>query len=172
MNITKETIKQFEQESGLSIFIGFGLRTITESLPDFLRKGGKLSEATSLQILGFDKDDFIDINFNTPKNKKITTAYLFDKVDKYLNRESVYKNLSNVFVKLLPSYTFYATTYGIGMDALFRSHEQVKRDINKLQQYLNKNNIEFYNEYSDAGWVYRFVISKSANNIAKIQALK
>lgn len=174
MNITKETIKQFELESNLGIFIGFGLRTFTEQLPDFLRKGNKLSEATSLEILGFDKETgaFVNVKFNAPKNKEITTAYLFDKVDKYLNRENVYKNLSNVFSKMLPSYSFYATTYGIGMDALFKNHVTVKRDADRLYQYLKDNNIEFRNEYSEAGWVWRFVISKSASNIEKIQSLK
>lgn len=173
MNITKETITQFENESGLGVYIGFGLRTFTHELAEFLRLGGKLQDASSLQILGFDKetDAFINVNFNTPKNKEITTSYLFDKVDKHLNRESTYKNLRCIFERLLPSYSFYATTYGIGMDALFKSHEVVKRDAHKLHQYLTDNHIEFHNEYSDAGWVWRFVIAKTKTNIDKINAL-
>ena len=30
----------------------------------------------------------------------------------------------------------------------------------KLAKYLKENNISYSNEYSDAGWAYRFVISK------------
>lgn len=173
MNIKKETIVLFENETGLKIWVGFGLRSISYELNDFLRRGGNLAEATSLQILGFEKytDHFIDINFIAPKNKEITVEYLFDKVDKYLNRENVYKNLSDIFSKLLPSRVFYSTTYGIGIDTILKNMEYLKKDIQILENFLKENKIEYYTEYSDACWVYRFVISKNINNINKIKNL-
>lgn len=173
MNITEKTIEIFENETGLKIWVGFGLRSISYELNDFLRRGGNLAEATSLQILGFEKytDRFIDINFIAPKNKEITVEYLFNKVDKYLNRENCYQNLSCIFKKILPSCNFYATTYGIGVDTLYKSLDDGKKNIQILENFLKENKIEYYTEYSEACWVYRFVISKNINNINKIKNL-
>lgn len=173
MNIKKETINIFEREMGLKISIGFGLRSINYGLDDFLKQGGNLTEATSLEILGFDKEsDYpVYINFITPKNKEITIEYLFNKLDKFFNRENCYKNLSDIFKKMLPSCNFYATTYGIGVDTIYKSLEDGKKDIEKLENYLVSNKIEYKTEYSEACWVYRFVISKNTSNLNKINNL-
>lgn len=173
MNIKEQTIKSFEYETGLALFFGFGLRTISYELAELKRAGESLKTCTSCEILGFDKDtdQFIDIKFNAPKNKEITLQYLFNRVDKAMNKENTYKNLRAVFEKMLPSYAFYATSYGIGMDALFKSHEGVKKAAKGLCDFLDSKGIEYRNEYSDAAWVYRFVISKSQENISKINAL-
>ena len=41
----------------------------------------------------------------------------------------------------------------------------------KLTSILNEANIKYKSELSEAGWVYRFVISKSKKNIENINAL-
>jgi hypothetical protein len=173
MRISEQTIKTFETESGLFLFFGFGLATYHYQLSELKRGDGNLESCTSCQILGFDKDTgkYVCIKFNAPKNKEIIPTYLFDKVAKSMNKENTYKNLRRVFEKMLPSYAFYATSYGVGMDALFKSHETVIQAAQGLCDFLDKNGIEYKNEYSDAAWVYRFVISKSRKNIDKINAL-
>ena len=40
----------------------------------------------------------------------------------------------------------------------------MKRKVGiKLAKYLESEGIKYYNEYSDAGWAYRFVINKDVN---------
>ena len=119
--------------------------------------------------MGFDKlDRYTCLKFKAPKTKEITVSYLFDKYNKYLGQEQAYQNLSAIFKKLLPSYNFYETTYGVGMEALFLTHEQVLKRAEPLLKLLNKLAIEYNTEYSDASWVYRFKISKSNDNLEKI----
>lgn len=174
MRISEQTIKTFETESGLLLFFGFGANTCHCQLHELKRGGGNIESCTSCQILGFDKDTskYVCVKFNAPKNKEVTPSYLFDKVLKAMDKENIYKNLRRVFEKMLPSYAFYATSYGVGMDALFKSHKSVIEAAQGLCDYLDANKIEYRNEYSDAAWVYRFVISKNSKNIEKINALQ
>ena len=173
MKVHEQTIKTFETESGLHLYFGYGLKTFCYKLAELKRAGESLESCTSVEISGFDKetDAYICVKFNAPKNKEITLQYLFEKVEKAKNKENTYKNLRSVFGKMLPSYAFYTTSYGIGMDALFKSHEGVKKAAQSLCDFLDTHKIEYKNEYSDAAWVYRFVISKNQENINKINAL-
>jgi hypothetical protein len=77
-------------------------------------------------------------------------------------------NLQKVFAKVLPNYNFYATSYGVGMDAYFKSHDKILQIASPLIELLNSNNIEYYTEYSDASWVFRFKISRSKENIKRL----
>ena len=52
-------------------------------------------------------------------------------------------------------YGFYPTEYGIGIFAFWQS-EYVKNAIKKLHLHLTDGQIPFKNEWSDAGWVFRF----------------
>ena len=54
-------------------------------------------------------------------------------------------------------YFYYTTLYGIGMFSFF-TKDVVKANI-KLTEYLQEQKISYYNEFSDAGWAYRFVIN-------------
>jgi len=53
----------------------------------------------------------------------------------------------------------YSTQYGIGMWNLFMPEQLLKTASNKLETLLKSKGIKFYNEYSDACWVYRYLIS-------------
>lgn len=68
--------------------------------------------------------------------------------------EIISKNKDRVF-----SGAFYTTLYGIGFWAIFSSHAEmyIAKDLHK---FLNKKGVEYSNEFSDAGWVYRFKIGK------------
>lgn len=60
----------------------------------------------------------------------------------------------------------YPTTYGIGV-WLFYNYNSNKQ-INDVEGVLKKAGIEYYNEYSDKRWVFRFKISKKKGNLERI----
>lgn len=66
----------------------------------------------------------------------------------------------------LKSWSVYPTTYGIGVWVFYnRNH---KKDLNNVAELLNKLGVEYYTEFSDAEWVFRFKISKKSINIDKV----
>lgn len=172
MKITKETIQRFEQENNhLCLYFAYGARYFSESYKDWIAQGNKIEDALWVQILGWDENDnYISFGFKPPKNKEVTFDYLMGKLESYLGKESSWVNLRDTFAKLLPSLQgrFYATSYGVGFDTLMMSHEGVMKATNELKQWLEDKGIEFTNEYSDAAWVYRFRIGRSANNLSRI----
>lgn len=111
---------------------------------------------------------YLGKQFKLPSKKPVNVAW----VEEQLNKDSVYKNFSDKFSELLSSRGFsktsinvYPTSYGIGVAIFFGDKEKVKNSIESL---LNEYGIEYKTEYSEAGWVYRYKISKSASNIAKL----
>lgn len=106
------------------------------------------------------------------KSKEIT----IEMIDKLIAKnEKAYKGAYGQFAlkmqKLLKenklnSLSVCPTTYGIGVWVIYNwnADEQVQ----KVAKILKEKGVEFYNEYSEAGWVYRFKVSKKADNLAKI----
>lgn len=106
------------------------------------------------------------------KSKEIT----IEMIDKLIAKnEKAYKGAYGQFAlqmqKLLKENKLYSlsvcpTTYGIGVWVIYNwnADEQVQ----KVAKILKEKGVEFYNEYSEAGWVYRFKVSKKADNLAKI----
>ena len=119
-------------------------------------------QADELTIM-FDKDgNYIYKRIKATK-KELTIQDIVDKI----NKDNVYYNFTKSFNKLieLDGFNCYPTTYGIGIFVLFgRKPESIEKITNKLDSL----GIEYKNEYSDAGWVYRFRISQSKENINKI----
>lgn len=106
------------------------------------------------------------------KSKEIT----IEMIDKLIAKnEKAYSGYYGEFAKnmqrllnengLTDKFSVYPTTYGIGIWVIFNSF--VKEEINKVTKILDERGIEYYNEYSEAGWVYRYKVSKKAENIAK-----
>ena len=106
------------------------------------------------------------------KSKEIT----IEMIDKLIAKnEKAYSGYYGEFAKnmqrllnengLTDKFSVYPTTYGIGIWVIFNSF--AKEEINKVTKILNDRGIEYYNEYSEAGWVYRYKVSKKAENIAK-----
>jgi hypothetical protein len=75
--------------------------------------------------------------FIYPKKEEVIKKYTTDRVSKY---------------------HYYTTLYGIGMFAFF-TKDIVKATV-KLAKYLESKGVKYYNEFSDRGWAYRFVINK------------
>ena len=114
--------------------------------------------------------EFIGKTIKLPKKKIISIDYLLNKIE----AENIYFNFSKNFKKLLEvkgynTVSVYPTSYGIGVFALFtQGFKEIKNDIERL---LTSLDIEYKNQYSSAGWVYRYVISKKKANIKKINNL-
>lgn len=110
-------------------------------------------------------EDFKINSFKTPKNKEVTAEWVMDK----LNNQSVYLNLSKYLRKIFDySISIYPTSYGIGVDAFWGRY---KNDADKVASKLADLGLEYRNEFSDARWVYRFIVSKNAHNLAILKSL-
>jgi len=118
----------------------------------------------------YDEAVYIGKTIKLPKKKQVDVRFILDKI----NSESVYKSFADEFSKLLKKkfnigngLSVYPTTYGIGIFVLFNHNARdTKRKIDEL---LNELGIEYYNEFSDAKYVYRYKISKKKENIDKIK---
>jgi hypothetical protein len=79
---------------------------------------------------------------------KVTNPKKIDVINKLKNSNRVAK------------YFFYTTLYGIGYFCYFMNDKTQKETNFLLKNYLDSLKISFKNEFSEAGWVYRFVINK------------
>lgn len=173
MKISKETIKRFQEETGLFLYFGVTARSFMMEPIKLEQNKITFEECEYTQILGFTEEQYVCTQFKAPKQKEVNFEYLMRKLSLFYSKESSYKNLAEVFKKLvaLCSSRFYVTSYGIGFDTFMLSHEQVLAATEQLEDYLARHNISFSNEYSDACWVYRFKIGKSRDNLERIKNL-
>jgi hypothetical protein len=106
-----------------------------------------------------------------PLPKKVTFEWVMNKI----NKDKVYKNFSENFNKLLKAKGYegvnaYPTTYGIGVFVGFGIG--INETKQKVESLLDSLGIDYTTEYSDAGYVFRYKISKSKENIDKINNLE
>ena len=103
--------------------------------------------------------------------KRMNLEYLMNKI----HSKSVYKGVYKLVYKFLSDNGYkgvavYQTSYGIGIDA-FCSVKNFDKRKDIITDLLNRYNLTYIVEYSDAGWVYRYKFSKSKENINKLKAL-
>jgi len=102
--------------------------------------------------------------------KKLNASLIIEKFESKINTDKIYIDFAKKFSKLCGNgCTVYPTTYGIGVCTLLKSTLDYNRE--KYENKLSELGIDYTNEYSDAGWVYRFKISKSKENINRIEKL-
>jgi hypothetical protein len=109
------------------------------------------------------------------KSKEITVEYVQKLVEK---DRKVYAGTYGKFAMcmqrlckergLTNKFCVYPTTYGIGV-WLFYNFNSGKH-IAQVEEIMKERGIEYYNEYSDAMWVYRFKVSKKRENIERMCA--
>ena len=104
------------------------------------------------------------------KSKEVTAEYVCKLVAKdkkaYSGTFGKFADaMNNVLEKAGYSGRFwvYPTTYGIGVWIFWNLH--ASENIASVEAVLKSNNVEYYNEYSDKMYVYRFKISKKQANI-------
>jgi hypothetical protein len=154
MNITDKTIETIRQ-------MGYGVMFYDNGIND-------TTPGKAIEISVYCLDPYyINYSFKTPKNKEITTDWIMNKIAQKENYTSI--NWNKIFEPLkLDNIHFYITSYGIGVETIFGSKHETR---NKINEYLDNLGIEYKNEYSDANWVFRYKISKSKENIEKINKL-
>ena len=127
-------------------------------------------EADTLYI---EYDGKMIVKKESKKSKEITEDYVLKLIDK---QEKAYKGLYGQFAlsmqRLLKEaglgdrLSIYPTTYGIGVWVLF--NWTANKDIEQVTNIMQAKGVEYYNEYSEAGWVYRYKVSKRPENLAKV----
>lgn len=111
----------------------------------------------------------------TIKNKEITIDYILKWIekDKKMYRGKYGKftlALQKLVSTQLKDFLIYPTTYGIGVWVFYNFN--FDKDKNAITELLDKCGIEYYNEYSQAKYVYRYKISKAKENINKLRKIK
>ena len=102
-----------------------------------------------------------------PKNlDNITVEWVSDKISSYLNNPT--KNLRPVFQKLGLRGNIYYTSFGFSYDCFMKNKDTFDTETQLLKDTLTNMNIAYTNEFSDAYWVYRFRVSQSKDNSARI----
>lgn len=132
-----------------------------------------MNDAVEMTIISW--GDFATMKtFKLPKNKLVDIDYCLNK----LNADSAYKNFTEEFKTILidngieNSINIYPTSYGLGIFVLYNFRDQIRELKNQIDNILTELGIQYKNEYSDAGWVFRYKISKSKENIEKLKIIK
>jgi hypothetical protein len=127
-------------------------------------------KAVELSVFKFEPY-YESVAIKLPSKMKVTFDWVMNKV----NKDKVYKSLADTFNKILKSkygegINAYPTTYGLGVFAGFGiGISETKAKINDL---LDSLGIEYKTEHSEAGYVFRYKISKSKENLDKIKELE
>ena len=109
------------------------------------------------------------------KSKRIDEEYILKLIEKDRKLYSgTYGNFALAMQKLCrdnnlgSKLSVYPTTYGIGVWVFF--NWSCEKDIEKVREIRDSHGVEYYNEFSDKRWVYRFKVSKKAENLARLSA--
>lgn len=165
MILSRNTINGFYKETGIMPMVG--MYGSCENYMANKVSDKDIEKFDCVTITGFDKEGYyIGKWFKTPKKKEVTLSYIMNKI----NYETVYRNLTNVFAKLCKKTSFYPTTYGFGIEVIW-GMKDYEDEIEMINKKLENMGIEYRNEFSEAGWVYRYVISKNKSNLDKINKI-
>lgn len=139
-------------------------------------KYNKSTSSTLQDVLYIEYDGKLIIKKIAGKYKEVTRDFIQKQIDK---NEKMYGNEYGKLVIIMMSllhkelfsnsfFTIYPTSYGIGVFILYNF--EAEKCIELVRKIMDKYGIEYYNEYSEAAWVYRFKVSKKSINIAKLQS--
>jgi hypothetical protein len=109
------------------------------------------------------------------KSKEITVEYIDKLIAKDKKAYSgTFGKFTDAMNKVLETLGYtgrfwvYPTTYGIGVWVFYNFNAE--KNIKDVESILKANNVQYYNEYSDAHYVYRFKVSKKQANMKLIAA--
>lgn len=116
-----------------------------------------------------DNSSIIEFNF---KVGKTIESLLKTFITQYTTKVSQYDIIDGFFTKLTKEQKlkkildrnkdrvyfglFYTTLYGIGLWDFFNSKETHETLTKQMNEFLKSQKIDYKNEYSEAGWVYRY----------------
>ncbi len=166
MNITQQTIEKLKK----LYHIGFYSTTEPMARNTSAEKADTLVIAADIET-----NSFLNIRVKTPAKKEVTFDWVVTQVEKYLQPDTAYKNLCQKFAKIIKGKNLgtdaYATSYGIGVFAAINIDGCVDAAKQAISNELEAHGIKHTCEASDAGWVFRYKISKSAENIQAIERM-
>ena len=125
-------------------------------------------DADTLYIRYGDKGRMV-VHKVSVKSKEITEDYVLKLIEK---NEKMYKGFYGEFTDKMTNlvgnryFSIYPTTYGIGVWLFYNF--SADKDIKYIENILKEKGIEYYNEFSDMRYVYRFKISKKRENLERL----
>ena len=154
--LTKEVVEQIQSEYAVSFYKGDSMDTVPFEQADTI---------TFLYPVN-DFCNYIGKSFKLPKKKAVDLTYFVEKLDS----ENVYVSFVKDFGKVINrnGLSCYPTSYGFGVFVAFGFRNSIETIKSEIENALDKKGIDYKTEYSDAGWVFRYKISKSRENIAKL----
>lgn len=156
MKITQETISKLN-ELGYNVLGRKGYKTTNDGLP--------YKQAENLVVVLETNNDFIIKDFKTPKEKEVTVEGYFRR----LTRNRTIKIYHSICAEFLNTrFLFIPLRMELGL-TFGRHHKEI---ADKIADKLKELGVKYRNEFSDAAWVYRFIISKDSENMKIIESLK
>ena len=76
MKISKETIKRFQEETGLFLYFGATARSFMMEPIELEQNKITFEECEYTQILGFTEEQYVCTQFKAPKLKEVNFEYL------------------------------------------------------------------------------------------------
>jgi len=183
MNITPKELVELIKKNNLMEYGGGIGNKFQKNLDELLKEEGwnvsyydknvnnvPKEKAYQISLSKFDPY-YENISIKLPSKMEVTFEWVMNKI----NKDKVYKSFSENFNKILKSkglenINAYPTTYGIGIFVFAGTKiPETKKNIENL---LNSLGIIYTTEYSDANFVFRYKISKSKENIEKIEQIE
>ena len=106
--------------------------------------------------------------FITQYTTKVSEYEVIDGVFTKLSKEQKLKKIVEKNQERVHFGLFYTTLYGIGLWDFFNSRHSHEILTKKMNDFLQSKNIEYKNEYSEAGWVYRYKINLNITDTNKL----
>lgn len=156
MKIKKETISKLN-ELGFIVWASLGNSGFLMNENDFIN---------GTHIVLCEKGTYDPKTFKAPKCKEITIDWCLNKISNETSYTNLYQYLTKVFGR---SISVYPASYGVGVDAFLGRHKEAAGNVAKK---LSELGLRYRNEFSEAGWIYRFIISKDKNNMEILKSLK
>jgi hypothetical protein len=143
----------------------------------YARYFGSFDELKPNKKYGVYFDEMIQYDFKTTsKVDSFCKTFVTQHINKYEMKQATgFENGSLTYPKKteclerlrnserVSKYFYYTTLYGIGMFAIM-GENSFNKITGLMAEYLKDKGVEFNNEFSEAGWAYRFVIGMSVEN--------
>lgn len=133
-----------------------------------------VSEAKADEMIVYKHEPTFEMTtIKLPKKKEVNLDWVMNK----LNAEKTFKNFTEDLKKILVknghtnSMNVYPTSYGIGIFVAVSYRNQTKVLKESIDTILNNAGIKYSNDRSNAGWVFRYRISKSKENIERLKSV-
>jgi len=110
--------------------------------------------------------------FKLPAKKPVDKAWVVGRINAMQKGDKAYADLRDILREVASQFegmNIYATSYGIGIHTLFTDTDA---EFKAILDMLDAHDVDYRLEWSKAMWVKRIIVSKSADNLAKIEMMK